>query len=285
MKHLVPVTLLSLWLFTPGHARGNSVESTYCGDVMYQSTFTVDEPVCVFGDIDYTCPQGYVNLPGGYLYVVPHGAAPFSGVYIDLYSVGLGYAGDFYDVQVMTPPLTPGDYDLVIDEHCDGVFNTDDVRHDCAFRVVGDPPSLTCAETPDGGYSPEDPGISSGSLCRGTCGGDCHENACTTHSETSTCNYDPSSNYHLTCTYSTMECGSHAGCREHDDCYDACATAGESWECWRGCDLECISNFGVINCGRWAFGHGPYDSQIQYASGTGSTMGEGSCSGTGACTW
>ncbi|MBU1242596.1 hypothetical protein KKD52_17750 [Myxococcota bacterium] len=283
MKTLNSAFFLML-LLSATSARGNSIEASACDDVFPKTSFLVSEPVCTYGDIDYTCRQGMINLPGGYLYVVPHGAEPFTGSYIDLYTVGLGYAGDFYQLQVMAPPLAPGEYDLVIDEHCDGLFTADDVRHDCAFQVVGAPPTLSCDETQGGSHSPVDPGLASGALCRGTCGEDCHENACSAAAENTTCSYDSSSNYHLECTFSTMSCGSHQGCRAHDDCYDACAASGASWTCWRQCDMACISSYGVIACGGWAFGHGPYDQNIQYASVTGESLSQGNCEGTG-CTW
>ncbi|PKN21731.1 MAG: hypothetical protein CVU65_16325 [Deltaproteobacteria bacterium HGW-Deltaproteobacteria-22] len=43
-----------------------------------------------------------------------------------------------------------------------------------------------CDETQGGSHSPVDPGLASGALCRGTCGEDCHENACSAAAENTT---------------------------------------------------------------------------------------------------
>lgn len=95
-----------------------------------------------------------------------------------------------------------------------------------------------------------------GALCRGACGPDCAPRACTVGA----------------CVDGNQDvtCGSHAGCRAHDACYDACKLAANcrwtaaSFACHRACDTTCISTYGVRQCNAWRRGRGPFDQQITY---------------------
>jgi hypothetical protein len=118
-----------------------------------------------------------------------------------------------------------------------------------------------CPNSPPG-VAPWDPGIPSGSLCRGACGGDC-PSTCRDLPDISICVSD--GEHDFVCKYGVIECGSHQGCREHDACYDDCATAPRPALCRRGCDLACISNYGIGDCNNWRIGGDPYDSWLKFS--------------------
>jgi hypothetical protein len=58
----------------------------------------------------------------------------------------------------------------------------------------------------------------------------------------------------------THVCGTHAGCREHDDCLDRCRR-GEAagFDCQATCHSEAVERFGFEDATSWATGGGPYD--------------------------
>jgi outer membrane protein OmpA-like peptidoglycan-associated protein len=126
-----------------------------------------------------------------------------------------------------------------------------------------------CPSAPPG-TRPRNPHIASGAECRGACGPNCPP-TCTPQPTRTLCVSDPLGNCHATCTYgSVIECGSHMGCRDHDACYDGCASAlGETslcpgGTCHCGCDWECISRHGISNCNSWRTGGGPFDSTLTF---------------------
>jgi len=89
-------------------------------------------------------------------------------------------------------------------------------------------------------------------ICRGACGPGCP----------STCE----ESVHYECRGTTQltrvrvyDCGSHQGCREHDDCLDACTAGGTESDCDAVCHQEAIANYGLENSVSWLAGHGPYD--------------------------
>lgn len=58
----------------------------------------------------------------------------------------------------------------------------------------------------------------------------------------------------------TYECGTHLGCRTHDDCLDACSQSGVAeLECQTRCHQEAVERFGLEAAVSWASGRGPYD--------------------------
>ena len=105
-------------------------------------------------------------------------------------------------------------------------------------RVIIQGITLPCSSTPPtcpiGGLAPllRDPHLPSGALCRGACGPDC-PSSCAAQPNVTLCIPDSTGHCHVSCTYSSViECGSHAGCREHDACYDRCAAIlGETSLC------------------------------------------------------
>jgi hypothetical protein len=58
----------------------------------------------------------------------------------------------------------------------------------------------------------------------------------------------------------TSICSTHQGCREHDDCLDACEQKGiEGLDCDAQCHSEAVEAYGVENAVAWASGGGPTD--------------------------
>lgn len=91
------------------------------------------------------------------------------------------------------------------------------------------------------------------SLCRGACGLGCPSTCAETVS------YECVDSTRLR-RVKTYECGTHLGCRVHDDCLDACAQTGlVATECQVKCHREAVERFGLETATSWASGHGPYD--------------------------
>lgn len=91
------------------------------------------------------------------------------------------------------------------------------------------------------------------SVCRGACGMGCP----------SSCEQDT----YFECAgagtltrVKTYRCGTHQGCRDHDDCLDRCTQENESgFDCQTECNAEAVEDWGVEMTGSWALGGGPYD--------------------------
>lgn len=118
---------------------------------------------------------------------------------------------------------------------------------------------------------PRDPGIPSGSLCRGACGPDCK--TCAHEKEHRVCVPTPDG-CHVWWVYPNYEvCNSHSGCRNHDACYDWCsAVTGFKGPlgiiispCHRWCDFECICDYNLPQCVGWIVGKPPYDQQMVFS--------------------
>ncbi len=138
--------------------------------------------------------------------------------------------------------------------------------------LVAAPIALACPDPPPG-YQQVDPHIPSGATCRGACGGGCPR----TCEDFTLCVDDESSSGH--CDYTGKRCGTHQGCREHDDCYDACGPRGVLdlgvWRCRRACDLGCIRRYGLAQCRSWMTGAGPYDGELSFTDPP--VAGDGRC--------
>ncbi|MEH6611243.1 MAG: hypothetical protein V7696_17865 [Halioglobus sp.] len=89
--------------------------------------------------------------------------------------------------------------------------------------------------------------------CRGACGADCP----------STCE----ESVQFECAggdkllrVQSYNCGTHQGCREHDDCLDSCSQEqAEGYDCATECHAEAVGNWGLDKAGFWAAGGGPYE--------------------------
>lgn len=113
----------------------------------------------------------------------------------------------------------------------------------------------------------KNPGIASGSECRGACGPNCD-----------TCTPIPSYRYTDPATGDTWEyrnfqdCNTNEGCRQHDAAFDwAAAVHGEtgSWAIimpWHmAANIECACNNLAGNCIAWIAGLPPYDNKMYFA--------------------
>jgi hypothetical protein len=91
------------------------------------------------------------------------------------------------------------------------------------------------------------------SMCRGACGLAC-PSAC---KERTT--YECTDSERLL-RVNTFICGTHQGCREHDDCLDVCAQNQEQgFDCEAYCHSEAVAAYGLQNATSWAAGGGPFD--------------------------
>jgi len=126
---------------------------------------------------------------------------------------------------------------------------------------------------PDGVAIPflrKDPAVASGSTCRGACGSGCPD-TCQDCADIVRCLPDQrDENAHTFVTYSgVIECGTHAGCRQHDACFDDCEEEyGEESvvaPCHDECSAAIVREYGVTRGASWALGYGPYDGYFLYS--------------------
>jgi len=96
-------------------------------------------------------------------------------------------------------------------------------------------------------------------VCRGACGMDCP----------SSCENE----MQFECVgagtlirVNTFSCGTHQGCRQHDDCLDRCSQEhSEEYDCQAECHAEAVTDWGLEMAGSWAIGGGPFDGEpIQF---------------------
>jgi hypothetical protein len=135
----------------------------------------------------------------------------------------------------------------------------------------GDPMSPQLP-TPDGVSIPflkKDPSVASGSSCRGACGSGCPDTR-QERPDIVRCFPDPNdANAHLFLTYSSViECGTHAGCREHDACFDRCAEDGEEsvvGPCHDVCSAAIVAQYNTAFATSWYWGGGPYDGYLLFS--------------------
>lgn len=91
------------------------------------------------------------------------------------------------------------------------------------------------------------------SICRGACGLGC-PGSCKVRSS-----YECLDSERML-RVTTYICGTHQGCRDHDDCLDKCRVEQvESFDCERHCDNEAVSAHGLQNSMSWGAGNGPFD--------------------------
>jgi len=93
--------------------------------------------------------------------------------------------------------------------------------------------------------------------CRGACGPGC----ASAQSCQSGANYECVGPDRLL-RIQTYSCGTHQGCRVHDDCLDRCHQAdAQGVNCEATCHLEAVQQNGVENATSWLRGGGPYDAE------------------------
>lgn len=60
-------------------------------------------------------------------------------------------------------------------------------------------------------------------------------------------------------------CGTHQGCREHDDCLDNCLLNNpQSRDCQPQCDAQVMDQYGFDKATPWLLGKGPYDGETTF---------------------
>jgi len=94
--------------------------------------------------------------------------------------------------------------------------------------------------------------------CRGACGGGCPRSCEIVVS------YECMGESQLR-RVEAFTCGTHQGCREHDDCLDNCLLNNpESRDCQPQCDAEAMKKYGFEKATPWLLGKGPYDGEITF---------------------
>ncbi len=268
--------VFSLVMVMEGRALAAWAQSTDCHTNPVDE-FCPDQTVCIMGDIQYTCPRGPIDLPGVDVYIIPSGSTdPFSGAMIHIDPSGS--FGDFWGIEVMTPPLPPGTYDIVLDEHCNGIWEDgiDGWEHEAFTVGVG----CSCSDVENAG----DRRIvdDHGGLCHGACGAGCSN--CEEDID-SVCHDVASCCMHCTCTYQVFYCPTHQQCQWHDKCYEDCDDDPypyvNSFTCRRAyCDYKVAYKNSLHDWVGWLGGWGPMEGWLVY-SGAPSLSGpdEGLCSG------
>jgi hypothetical protein len=98
----------------------------------------------------------------------------------------------------------------------------------------------------------------SANQCRGACGGGCPKSC---EIEVS---YECMGEAQLR-RVEAFTCGTHKGCREHDDCLDTCLQNNPgSQECQPQCDATAMQVYGFESSASWALGKGPYDGETTF---------------------
>ena len=99
---------------------------------------------------------------------------------------------------------------------------------------------------------------SKGNQCRGACGAGCPDSC----AQTVTYECLDSSRLRRVVTY---QCGTHPGCRAHDDCLDSCLQdSAQGTDCASRCDSRVLEEYGFESATSWFRGGGPYDGRISF---------------------
>ena len=133
---LISVTIISV-LAMPASASPNQIWASDEGGVP-KYIFGVNEVVYVTGDLDPT-PEDFI-FPTADIYVVNK-----SGVRVTKKTImGTLLGGGFIGEILWLPPLTPGTYDIFVDENRNGIIDGIDIYQSNAFTVtgVGPPPEI-----------------------------------------------------------------------------------------------------------------------------------------------
>ena len=120
--------------------------SDVAGD--FQDSFCTNEIVYAMGDLGGASESGLAAISAR-IYVTqnrnwPDGCYPITDIIAQRDFQTMGGAGTFIEV-AWGPPLIPGDYDIVLDEDQDGVYNSSydavDGATDVGFTVLGPTPT------------------------------------------------------------------------------------------------------------------------------------------------
>lgn len=95
-----------------------------------------------------------------------------------------------------------------------------------------------------------------GGSCRGACGMGCPAASCDL-----TVSYECAGADRLR-RVRAYACGTHLGCRQHDDCLDRCRLQrGQGFDCEAECHKEAIAQYGMETATSWGMGGGPFDAR------------------------
>ena len=94
--------------------------------------------------------------------------------------------------------------------------------------------------------------------CRGACGGGCPKSC------SIAIDYECMGSSQLR-RVEAFTCGTHQGCREHDDCLDDCLRdQPDARECQPQCDARAMEVYGFESATAWLLGKGPYDGESTF---------------------
>ena len=93
--------------------------------------------------------------------------------------------------------------------------------------------------------------------CRGACGSGCPDSC----EESVTYECMDSTRLLKVRVY---DCGTNLGCREHDDCLDACTSNPSNDDCDMLCHQAAAETYGMERSMSWLGGGGPYDGQVVF---------------------
>jgi hypothetical protein len=107
----------------------------------------------------------------------------------------------------------------------------------------------------------KEPNGPDGAKCRGACGADCPDTCKSvgTYAE----QYEVGGCRYLIEFPNALLCGTHAGCRSHDGCFDAAVANGETdlgGPLHVQCNKEALWRYGPVATTSWARGGDPYDA-------------------------
>ena len=124
--------------------------------------------------------------------------------------------------------------------------------------LAGSPATVESAEKPGAivrnAFGPEVGHLTN--QCRGACGAGCPDSC------DKSVSYECIDGARLLRVVS-YECGTHEGCRAHDNCLDVCLKGGAgSGDCQSQCDADAVQVFGPEKTISWLGGGGPYDGKI-----------------------
>lgn len=112
--------------------------------------------------------------------------------------------------------------------------------------------AASAGDTVRNGFGPAK--LQQSSVCRGACGASC-PSSCDAEIQYECINPRELARVQI------YECGTHQGCREHDDCLDRCAEErAKGFDCAAYCHTEAIESYGIESALAWAAGGGPMDS-------------------------
>jgi PKD repeat protein len=118
---------------------------------------------------------------------------------------------------------------------------------------------------------PRDPHIASQATCRGACGSGCPESCISLTDDITIRVADPlnDANHYLLTYSEVIECGTHAGCRWHDACFDQCKLCGEDSDIGdkhNRCSAVVAGRYGPGDGLSWKDGGGPYDGYFIFSN-------------------